>query len=108
MLGAFLTMVTYVLILINLGIALQSFFNDTRQSENQQIRLYDRFTAGDFSLVDNKLTLAVPFIETQLAKVRLSKHTRKKVVHTDEIEGVPIVSIVDQFDQIPIDNCSQE
>ena len=90
-LGAFFSLVTYVLILVNLGMAVQSYFNGSKQYENQQIRLYDRFHAGDFPLLENKFTLAMPLIKfaKEIGRHRLSRHTRRQNILIDENTNLP-------------------
>ena len=43
-----------------------------------------------------------------VARIRLSKHTQKDVVYLDKLKNVPIISLVDQFDEIPLEKCSNE
>ena len=44
--GATFTLLTYVLLLINIISLTESFFNGSRQDESSQTVLYDRYSAG--------------------------------------------------------------
>ena len=54
-------------------------------------------------------TIAIPIgHSSDLAKLRLAKHTKKDVIYFDKLKNAPIISLVDQFDEIPLEKCSNE
>ena len=71
-LGAFLTLATYVLMIVNLLTLLQAFQDGSLQTETQQVTKIDRFNAEDIVLSENsvKLMYAVfPPIPDNIGKV---------------------------------------
>ena len=56
--GAFLTLVTYALIVFNLATLLTAFADGSRQEESSQTIPYDLYTAGKFPLKENMLELS--------------------------------------------------
>ena len=52
-LGAFFSLATYALMIINLVSLLQDFFNNSRQSESQQTKKFDTYFGESYSLQEN-------------------------------------------------------
>ena len=44
----------------------------------------------------------------EIGRVRLSRHTKKQVTYIEETSNLPRFKIVDQFDELPLEICSDE
>ena len=73
-LGAFCTIATYVLILIN-GVALvQGFFDGSKQQESSQTMIYDRFDEGKLWLDESQISIRTATfrpIPPQIGRLRM-------------------------------------
>ena len=58
-LGALVTIASYALILTNFVTLLQAFFDGSRQQESASELVYDRYSAGQFELIQNKVAITL-------------------------------------------------
>ena len=57
-LGAFFTLATYTLMLINLGTLFTAFFTGSNQDEKNGLQVIDRFYSGPFNLTENNIEIS--------------------------------------------------
>ena len=101
-LGAFLSILTYILVLMNGTFLVQDYFGTERQSETQQTRLQDLYSAGPYRLDENNFNLTVVWsklIPREAIRPRFSKKRRVFNQTSSLIE--------DQFEEIPLEDCSE-
>ena len=58
-LGALVSFLTYVLILLNLAGLLMAFFDGSKQEETMSTSVIDRFSAGNFSIEESQFEFAI-------------------------------------------------
>ena len=73
-LGALVTLVTYALILFNLGSLIIAFFDSSKQKENVQEKVVDAIYSGPFTLTENNIEftlLTSPPLVPELGRLKV-------------------------------------
>ena len=73
-LGTFMTLVTYALILFNLGSLIIAFFDSSKQKENVQEKVIDSIDSGPFTLAENNIEftlLTTPPLVPELGRLKV-------------------------------------
>ena len=93
-LGAFMTLVTYALILFNLGSLIIAFFDSSKQKENVQEKVVDAIDSGPFTLAENNIEFTLitsPPLVPELGRFKVIQTYQR--VNTTE---VPLVECPDE------------
>ena len=99
-LGAFLSILTYLIVLLNGIFLVQDYFGTERQSETQQTRLQDLYKAGPYRLDQNNFTLTVTW-STSIPKSALRPRLSKKRRILNQ------TTLLDEFEEIPLEDCTE-